>query len=58
MSARRFKVAVIGAGNWGTTIASLVAQNTIDVDLWTRDPAQRDEINREHTNRKAVSVST
>jgi glycerol-3-phosphate dehydrogenase (NAD(P)+) len=44
------RVSVIGPGNWGTTLAHVVAANGHDVDLWTRDPAQRDEINRLRTN--------
>ncbi len=48
------RVAVLGAGNWGTTLAHLVAQNGHAVTLWTRDPAQRDEINERHTNARSV----
>ncbi len=51
-------VAVLGAGNWGTTLAHLVAQNGHAVRLWTRDPAQRDEIERERSNRRAVKGLT
>ena len=32
------KVAVVGAGSWGTTIASIVAQHG-QVTLWALDPA-------------------
>ena len=46
--------AVLGAGNWGTTLAHLVASNGLPVTLWSRDPAQRDEINAAHTNERAV----
>jgi glycerol-3-phosphate dehydrogenase (NAD(P)+) len=41
---------VIGPGNWGTTLAHLVATNGHEVTLWTRDPGQRDEINLLRTN--------
>ena len=41
-------VAVLGAGNWGTTLAQLVASNGHRVQLWTRDAAQADEINQHH----------
>ena len=37
-------IAVLGAGNWGTTLADLIASNGHAVRLWTRDPAQRDEV--------------
>jgi glycerol-3-phosphate dehydrogenase (NAD(P)+) len=41
---------VVGPGNWGTTLAHLVAANGHSVRLWTRDPRQRDEINELRTN--------
>ena len=47
-------VAVIGAGNWGTTLAHVVARQGHTVRLWTRDPEQRDEINRQRTNRRSI----
>jgi glycerol-3-phosphate dehydrogenase (NAD(P)+) len=47
-------VAVLGAGNWGTTLAHLVASNGHAVRLWTRDPGQRDEINAHRTNQRSV----
>lgn len=47
-------IAVIGAGNWGTTLAHLVASRGRQVRLWTRDPAQRDEINRRRMNPRAA----
>lgn len=48
------RMAVLGAGNWGTVIAHLAGKNGHDVRLWTRSPKQRDEINEKHTNEKAV----
>lgn len=48
------RMAVLGAGNWGTVIAHLAGKNGHEVLLWTRTPAQRDEINSEHRNQKAV----
>jgi glycerol-3-phosphate dehydrogenase (NAD(P)+) len=47
-------IAVLGAGNWGTTLADLIASNGHAVRLWTRDPAQRDEVNARRTNEAAV----
>lgn len=47
-------IAVLGAGNWGTTLADLVASNGHPVQLWTRSSAQRDEIAARHTNEAAV----
>lgn len=48
------KIAVLGAGNWGTTLAELIAANGHAVRLWTRQPDQRDEINTRHTNETAI----
>jgi glycerol-3-phosphate dehydrogenase (NAD(P)+) len=45
---------VLGAGNWGTTIAHLLAKNGNAVRLYTRDAAQADEINEHRTNQRAV----
>lgn len=43
------KIAVIGAGTWGTTVASLVCESD-DVILWARRPDLADAINRDHQN--------
>lgn len=43
------RVAVIGAGSWGTAVAALAAQNT-EVSLWARDPVLARSIDVEHTN--------
>lgn len=43
------KVAVIGAGSWGTTVASLVSSNA-DVALWARDGALAEKIRSAHEN--------
>mgnify|MGYP006079739219 CR=1 FL=1 len=43
------KVAVIGGGSWGTTIASLLSRNT-DLTLWARNADTVDEINQFHRN--------
>ncbi|MGE0878104.1 MAG: NAD(P)H-dependent glycerol-3-phosphate dehydrogenase [Acidimicrobiia bacterium] len=43
------RVAVIGAGSWGTTVASIAALNAPTV-LWCRRPELADEINRDHRN--------
>lgn len=47
-------IAVLGAGNWGTTLADLIAGNGHAVTLWTRNAAQSEEINTRHTNEGAV----
>ena len=43
------RVAVIGAGSWGTTMASLASTNA-DVILWARRPELADRINADHEN--------
>lgn len=43
------KIAVIGAGSWGTTAAWLAAANT-SVSLWSRRPDLADEINQTREN--------
>lgn len=43
------KVTVLGGGNWGTTVASLVARKH-DTLLWARNEAVVEEVNAQHTN--------
>lgn len=45
----KFRVAVIGAGSWGTTVASLAATNAPTM-LWCRRAELADQINTEHVN--------
>lgn len=44
------KVAVLGAGSWGTALASLLARNGYQTTLWGRNAAQVDSINSRHEN--------
>jgi glycerol-3-phosphate dehydrogenase (NAD(P)+) len=46
------KVAVIGAGSWGTALAIVLADNKHSVNLWGRREDQINEINDLHTNIK------
>ncbi|QQE76825.1 NAD(P)H-dependent glycerol-3-phosphate dehydrogenase [Alicyclobacillus sp. SO9] len=46
------KVAVLGAGSWGTAIASVVAENGHKTTLWARRREQADEMNQEHRNHR------
>lgn len=46
---RRIQVGVLGAGSWGTTVASLVAANA-QVTLWARRAELAAEIDDEHVN--------
>ncbi|MGO9376929.1 MAG: NAD(P)H-dependent glycerol-3-phosphate dehydrogenase [Dissulfurispiraceae bacterium] len=44
-------IAVIGAGSWGTTLASLLSEKGYDVALWTHDPELAVAINRDRINK-------
>jgi len=44
------KVAVIGAGSWGTTFSKLLADGGSDVMLWSRREEVANEINGSHLN--------
>ena len=43
------RMAVVGAGSWGTTVASVAASNTPTV-LWARRDAVAESINTQHVN--------
>ena len=43
------RVTVLGAGSWGTTVASLIAPRN-PTTIWARNAATADEINSAHTN--------
>jgi glycerol-3-phosphate dehydrogenase (NAD(P)+) len=45
------RVAVLGAGAWGTAIAGVLAAR-LDVALWARDPAQAEAIARSRRNER------
>jgi len=44
------KVAVIGGGSWGTTLANLLCGKAKEVDLWVREPDVLEQIRSERTN--------
>ena len=51
MMARRTKhptVSVLGAGNWGTTVAHLIAEIGHVVVLWCRRKEHAQDINKSH----------
>jgi hypothetical protein len=50
----RIRVAVIGAGSWGTTVAHLAAHN-VATTLWARSDEVADEIDRSHVNSRYLS---
>jgi glycerol-3-phosphate dehydrogenase (NAD(P)+) len=44
------RIAVIGAGSWGTALADLLAGQGLPTTLWSYEPEPADAINREHRN--------
>ena len=44
------RIAVLGAGSWGTTLAILLSENNHDVSLWTYRPEQAALIAETHEN--------
>ncbi len=44
------KIAVLGAGSWGTALAALMARHGHSVVLWGRDAQAIDAIDRQHEN--------
>lgn len=49
------KIAVIGAGSWGTALANVLAGNGHNVGLWARKPEVVNTINAEHRNPRYLS---
>lgn len=47
-------VAVIGAGSWGTALASVLASNNHNVYMWSHSQSVAQEITTQHTNSKYV----
>jgi glycerol-3-phosphate dehydrogenase (NAD(P)+) len=45
------RVTVLGAGSWGTTVASIMAANA-EVTLWARSADAAGEVHEEHRNRR------
>lgn len=44
------KIAVLGAGSWGSTLANMLTENGHQVVLWSRDEEQVKQLNEEHIN--------
>ena len=47
----KLRVALLGGGSWGTTVASLTARNSPTL-MWARDAQSVDDINKHHRNEK------
>lgn len=46
------KIAVLGAGSWGSVLANLLSENGHDVYLWSHNPEQVNILNDQHENPK------
>ena len=46
------KVAVLGAGSWGSVLANVLVENGHQVKLWSRNADQVQEMNQDHTNHR------
>ncbi|MEO7251168.1 MAG: NAD(P)H-dependent glycerol-3-phosphate dehydrogenase, partial [Arenimonas sp.] len=52
MNAPRFPISVLGAGSWGTALATLLARHHYPTVLWGRDGDQIAALRRERQNRR------
>lgn len=50
MSEKKYRVAVIGGGSFGTSISNIIADNGHDICLWMRRQEAVDEVNSQHSN--------
>ena len=46
------RITVLGAGSWGTTVASILTRRDHESLIWARGPATADEINAKHSNER------
>jgi len=52
------RIAIIGAGSWGTALAIIAARAGHDVKLWSRDPEVVKSINEQRTNSRYLTTAT
>ena len=58
MNRTKEKIAVLGAGSWGTALSLVLADNGHDVHLWGHNQAHIQEINKTHQNEKYLPSIT
>jgi glycerol-3-phosphate dehydrogenase (NAD(P)+) len=46
------RIAVLGGGSWGTTLADLLARKGLGVTLWVRNPDHARRMNADHVNKR------
>jgi glycerol-3-phosphate dehydrogenase (NAD(P)+) len=51
LNAARARLAVLGAGSWGTALAIQLARNGAEVQLWGHDPGAVETLRRDRENR-------
>lgn len=52
MDKNKEKIAVLGAGSWGSMIANLLFENGYNVSMWSIEPKQVKELEEKHTNER------
>jgi Glycerol-3-phosphate dehydrogenase len=52
------RITVLGAGSWGTTVASILTRRDHESLIWARNPDTAAEINEQHTNSRYLSGFT
>ncbi|WP_068671997.1 NAD(P)H-dependent glycerol-3-phosphate dehydrogenase [Oceanobacillus sp. Castelsardo] len=50
------KIAVLGAGSWGTALSIVLSDNNYHVNLWSYKKEQMEEINKFHKNERYLNV--
>jgi glycerol-3-phosphate dehydrogenase (NAD(P)+) len=52
---RKYRVAVLGGGSFGTAIANIVADNQHEIRMWVRDEDAARELNESHINTRYLA---